>query len=188
MDGGTNAELVSAVIAGDRDAWGTLVERHSQTVWLATGKFDLDRATRLDVTQTVWLRLFDRIHQIREPERLPGWLAIAARNECVDVLRRRSRHFSLSDDYEVASDAPPLDADMERTQMVGAVSEALTELDERCRALLQLLVADPPVSYEEISKQLDIPIGSIGPTRARCLQKLKSRPAIARIIQDLRTS
>jgi RNA polymerase sigma factor (sigma-70 family) len=181
----SNAELIQAVMRGDRAAWGELVERYSQTVWMATSRYELDRATRLDVVQTVWLRLHDRIRQLRDPDRIAGWLSITARNECVNVLRRRSRTFSLADDYEVASDDPAPDVNLERRQTIDAVAEALAELDPRCAELLQLLSADPAPSYEDISKMLDMPIGSIGPTRARCLQKLRNRPGIARIIHEL---
>lgn len=181
----SNAELISGVVNGEQLAWGELVERYSQTVWMATAKYELDRATRLDVVQTVWLRLHDRVRQVRDPDRLAGWLSITARNECVNVLRRRSRTFSLADDYEVVSDDPPPETDLERRTTVAAVAEALSELDPRCAELLQLLCADPAPSYEDISVMLDIPVGSIGPTRARCLQKLRNRPAIARIIHDL---
>jgi RNA polymerase sigma factor (sigma-70 family) len=181
----TNAELIQGVIHGDRAAWGELVERFSQTVWMATAKYELDRATRLDVVQTVWLRLHDRVSQVRDPDRIAGWLSITARNECVNVLRRRSRTFSLAEDYEVPSDDPPAETNLERRHNIAAVAEALSELDARCAELLQLLAADPAPSYEDISHMLDIPVGSIGPTRARCLQKLRSRPAIARIIHDL---
>lgn len=158
--------------------------------------FRLDHDTARDVYQTVWLRLAEHLDRIREPGRLAGWLGQTTRNECVGVVRQRSRIVLSDEPEQVRAGGEPVDlagwaepgSRLERDETRAEVAAAFERLGERCQELLRLLVCDPPVSYETISESLGIPVGSIGPTRARCLQTLRSTPEISRISAGLRSS
>ena len=145
--------------------------------------FRFDEETSKDAFQTVWLRLAENLDRIREPSRLAGWLGQTARNECVGLVRQRAR-IVLTDDAdggEAESDLreavfPAPGEQLERDEHRAAVAAAFERLPDRCRELLRLLVVDPPVSYRDISEMLDLPVGSIGPTRSRCLDSMRSSP------------
>lgn len=176
------ARLVTAAAAGDEHAWGELVDRYTNLVWAIARAHRLDTADAGDVVQTVWLRLVEHLGRIREPERVGAWLATTARHECLRVLRRASREVLRDDELELDLTDPRCPGSPE-AEVLGSQADALLwtavdELPERCRKLIRLLMADPPPSYEEISATLDMPIGSIGPNRSRCLERLR-RKAIA---------
>jgi RNA polymerase sigma factor (sigma-70 family) len=170
----TVAELLTAADQGSQDAWNALVDRYGRLVWSVIRGFRLDGATAADVSQTVWLRLVEHCGRIRNPERLASWLATTARNESIRASQRLSRSVPTEFSVEVPDDrAPALDEQLLHSEEVREVVAAFSELSEKCRELLGLLCADPPLDYEEISEILDMPIGSIGPTRARCLDRLR---------------
>ena len=166
--------------AGERDkwAWERLVEQYSKLIWAITRDFKLIESDAADVTQVTWLRLLEHIHKIESPERVGSWLATTARNECLRCLAARKKVVLGEDDIvlETASPAAPeIDERLlsaERSQMV---REALAHLPRRWQRMLELMMADPPASYAEISDELGLPIGSIGPTRSRCLAELRGR-------------
>lgn len=166
---------------GDRGAWDALVDRFGQMVWSVARGFRLDDATAKDVSQTVWLKLIENIETIRDPERLPGWLATTCRREALRVAKARGRDIPTEFEYDVVDEGPSPDemlvTDEEHRQIVAAFAT----LEEMCRQLLRLMTIEPPLTYEEISEVLGRPVGSLGPTRARCLEKLKA--AISRIRQ-----
>lgn len=180
---------------GDASAWKKLVDGHSGLVWSIIRGFRFDEETSKDVFQTVWLKLAEHLDRIREPAKLAGWLGQTTRNECVGVVRQRSRVIPYD---EVAELGEPLDLPgsslpnpgelLERDESRAAVAAAFERLPARCQRLLRLLIVDPPVSYEEISELLDVPIGSIGPTRARCLESLRTSPEVSRITGGLPSS
>ncbi len=181
-------ELVHAAIGGDAEAWKKLVDGHAGLVWSVVRGFRFDEDTSKDVFQTVWLRLAEHLDRIREPRKLPGWLGQTARNECVGLVRQRGRVFPSDEASELGDPIgsnpgtyPEPGEGIERDENRAAVAAAFAQLGERCQALLRLLIADPPASYDEISARLDIPVGSIGPTRARCLESLRTSPEISRI-------
>ncbi len=190
------ARQVEAARQGDAAAWRALVDGHTGLVWSIVRGFRLDDDTARDVYQTVWLRLAEHLDRIREPGRLAGWLGQTTRNECVGVVRQRSRIVLSDEPEQVRGGGELMDlaawvepgSRLERDETRAAVAAAFNRLGERCQELLRLLVCDPPVSYELISETLDIPVGSIGPTRARCLQTLRSTPEISRISAELRSS
>lgn len=165
--------------AGERTAWNALVERFADMVWSVARSFRLDDATAKDVTQTVWLKLVENIDRIDDPERLPGWLATTCRREALRVARARDRQIPTEFEYDVADTAALPDdllIDDEENRMV---VRAFAAIDEACRQLLRLLTVEPALSYEEVAELTGRPIGSLGPTRSRCLDKLKA--AISRI-------
>lgn len=179
-DGMDQQESVSGLVIrarqGDRSAWGSLVERHTSLLWGIARSYRLGTADAADVVQTVWLRLVEHLDTIKEPERLVGWLATTARHECLRVLRRSGRELVGVVDAatDVADDlAPELDASLLTLERDRVLWRCFARLPERCQRLLRvLMVADPP-AYQEISQSLGLPIGSIGPTRMRCLTRLR---------------
>src|SRR3954451_4938556 len=148
-------QLVHAAADGDQEAWDALVDRFAGLVWSIARAHRLSATDAADVSQTTWLRLVEHLRPIRDPERGGAWIASTARHECLRVIRHAGR----------------VVADGDRDLDAGA-----TEPEA-----LDILIADPPPSYEDIAETFGIPIGSIGPTRARCLDQLRRRPEIAGI-------
>lgn len=168
------AELLVAAANGSQPAWDALVDRYGRLVWSVIRGFRLDTATAADVSQTVWLRLVEHCTRIRDPERLPAWLATTARNESIRASRRLARAVPTELSVEVADEgAAAVDERMLDDEQLREVLAAFGEVPERCRSLLRLLCTDPPLDYETISSMLEMPVGSIGPTRARCLDRLR---------------
>ena len=180
MEALSHGELLRRAGAGDGSAWNDLVERFGQMVWSIARGFRLDDATAKDVSQTVWLKLVENIDKITDPERLPGWLATTARREALRVSKARDRDIATDFEYDVPDDiSPSLDEMLIDDEENRSVVRAFATLDAVCQQLLRLMMIEPDLSYEEISETTGRPIGSLGPTRARCLDKLKS--AISRI-------
>jgi RNA polymerase sigma factor (sigma-70 family) len=175
-------ELIAAAAAGEQRGWLGLVDRYGPLVRQVARRYRLSEQESQDVSQTVWLRLLEHIGRIREPLAFPGWLVTTTRNEALRVLKANQRtrpvaaidNFTLEVNHQEATAEDRLLRD-ERQKMV---RDGLAELKPEHRALLLLLHAEPKVSYEEISRRLGMPQGSIGPTRARCLEKLKQTRAI----------
>jgi RNA polymerase sigma factor (sigma-70 family) len=168
--------LVRGAAAGDQRAWERLIEQYARLIWSITADFKLAESDAADVAQTTWLRLFEHIHRIEYPDRVGYWLAATARNECLRSLAAHKRLVLSRDEHEM-EEAPAqgveLDARLLADERAQVVRDALSHLPGRWQRLLELLMADPPASYAEISDQLGLPIGSIGPTRGRCLAQLR---------------
>jgi RNA polymerase sigma factor (sigma-70 family) len=170
------ALLVEAAADGDQEAWNALVERFASTVWAIARGHRLNAADAADVFQTTWLRLVENLDRIQQPERVGAWLATTARRECLRLLRMSGRQVVSGEDFAVLPDpvtsrSPDRDlVAVERNQLVAQLVE---QLPTRSQLLLRLLSADSPLSYKEISESLSMPIGSIGPTRARALEQLR---------------
>jgi RNA polymerase sigma factor (sigma-70 family) len=170
------AELVRRAAAGDHDSWERLVDKFARLIWAITRDFKLGESDAADVAQTTWLRLLEHIDRIEYPERVGSWLAATARNECLRSLAARKRVVLAHDEIQlegVAARQPDVDEGLLAAERAQVVREALTQLPRRWQQLLELLISDPPVPYAEISDRLDLPIGSIGPTRRRCLARLQ---------------
>jgi len=168
------AELLVAAAGGSQVAWDALVDRYGRLVWSVIRGFRLDSATSADISQTVWLRLVEHCSRIRDPERLPAWLATTARNESIRAARRMARAIPTEFAVEVADErAPAVDEHLLDDEQLREMLAAFDEMSARCRGLLRLLCTDPPLDYATISSVLEMPIGSIGPTRARCLDRLR---------------
>lgn len=175
--------LVRAAAGGDKAAWQALVERFGAMVWSITRGYRLSRADAADVSQTVWLRLAEHIGEINNPERVGAWLATAARRECLQNIRASTRTVPTGDMAlfdEAGTNLNPTEAEVLRAEgeresahRAKMVWRALARLPERCQQLLRVLMASPPPSYVEVAAALDLPVGSIGPTRARCLRRLR---------------
>ncbi|HEY0639722.1 MAG TPA: sigma-70 family RNA polymerase sigma factor [Pseudonocardiaceae bacterium] len=175
MDVPPLADIVSAAGNGDQQAWRHLVARYSNLVWSVARSHRLDHADASDVCQTTWLRLAEHLHTLREPSRLPGWLATTARRESLRVIAGRRR--------ETPGVLPEPDPDPapgpETVVLIGdrdtRLWKAFEGLTERCQQLLRILSSAPELSYAEVGDVLNIPVGSIGPTRGRCLESLRRR-------------
>jgi RNA polymerase sigma factor (sigma-70 family) len=178
--------LVARVGDGDQEAWNDLVERYSPLVWSICLRYRLDRSDMDDVGQSVWLLLIERIATLREPAALPGWLATTTRRECLRVLRvtRRDEHGGLppEDRMPPDPDAAGVDQEILAAERRAALRAAFDELPAGCHELLSMLVSDPPCTYADISAALGMAVGSIGPTRARCLGRLRRSPHLAGVL------
>ena len=177
-DGGLDiAELVRQAANGNRSAWERLVDQYSRLIWAMTRDFRLAESDAADVVQVTWLRLLEHINRIEYPDRIGSWLATTARHECLRHLAASKRVMLVDDDDAAFGGAVAHQAEVDERiladERARAVREAMSTLPSRSRRLLELLMADPPVSYTEISDQLGLPIGSIGPTRGRCLERLR---------------
>jgi RNA polymerase sigma factor (sigma-70 family) len=174
-------DLVEGARAGNQGSWNDLVDRFLPLVTAVIAKYRLSAADADDVNQTVWLRLVEHVDTLREPRALPGWLVTTCRNESLRIIRMRGRAVPVdpaTPTMERIADDHELDDDLLRDERAHALREAMLELPASRRELLTLLMADPPLSYDEISTRLGIPKGSIGPTRARALDQLRNTRAI----------
>ncbi|WP_211267153.1 RNA polymerase sigma factor [Nonomuraea candida] len=174
--------LVLRARNGDQQAWDAIVDRYAPLVWSICRRYGLDRLDSDDVGQTVWLRLLENLGRLREPAALPGWLERTTKNECLRVVQttRRLERTEERIKREPSEQVDPFDELLEQSAAErdnALLREAFAQLPDRYRQLLLLLMADPPVSYEEISRRLDRPIGSIGPQRARSLAALRKKLA-----------
>jgi RNA polymerase sigma factor (sigma-70 family) len=178
--------LVTSARNGDKQAWDELFERYAPLIWSICRRYRLSQMDADDVGQNVWLQLVGHLAAIRDPAALPGWLATTTRRECCRVLHRTRQQQTPDhwpDDAAIADTMTgTVESELLRAERSAALREALTQLPPDSRRLIALLIQDPPVPYAEISVKLGIPVGSIGPHRARCLQKLRRHPAIAALI------
>ncbi|WP_112274457.1 RNA polymerase sigma factor [Lentzea terrae] len=178
------AALVSAAAEGDQSAWNEIVDRYTPLVVSVIYKHRLRPADAADVNQTLWLRLVEQIGRLREPEALPGWIMTTTRNECLRVLRVQQRThlydpLSESDALESEQVDADVEADLLAVERRQALRDGFAELTDQCKRLLTKLMTDPPPSYQVVSEELAMPVGSIGPTRIRCLEKLRKTPALS---------
>jgi RNA polymerase sigma factor (sigma-70 family) len=163
-------ELVLRARESDADAWAALVERYTGMLWTIARSYDLGAADCGDVIQTAWLRLVERLHLLRNPDGVGAWLATTAHRESRRTLRQgRRERLAAIECTSIERTGPPsygeyIDYDVERL---------LAALPEQCRTILRILAQAPPLSYAEVAAALEMPIGSIGPTRRRCLAKLR---------------
>jgi RNA polymerase sigma factor (sigma-70 family) len=176
--GGSVSGLLGRAREGDQRAWDDLVDRFAGLVWGIARAYRLDQAAAADVSQTVWLRVVENLDRIREPEAFAGWLATAARRESLRAVRAAGRELPRDDVAEadladVATVDPTPDAVVERQAQRDLVWQALAQLSHRCQLLLRALAGSPDASYADVAAALGLPIGSIGPTRGRCLQHLR---------------
>jgi RNA polymerase sigma factor (sigma-70 family) len=170
------AEVVRAASAGDRGAWEALVERFGGLVWSVARAHGLSGADAADVSQTAWLRLVEHLERIRDPERVGRWLASTARHEALRILQRAGRQIPVAEEGELEPAEPVVETPEARllaAERSGILWRAFAALPPRCQRLLRVLMTDPPPSYQETAEALGMPIGSIGPTRARCLDRLR---------------
>jgi RNA polymerase sigma factor (sigma-70 family) len=171
---GTEA-LVAAAAAGDPQAWSRLIDRYAVLIRSVCRAHRLADADGDDVAQLTWLRAVEHIGRLRDPDRFGAWIATTARHECLRVLRGGRRLVPTADEIQgplfaehADPDEPALSAERR-----AAVRTALAALPPRQRTLLRLLHSESAPSYEAIGSALGMPVGSIGPTRGRALERLR---------------
>src|SRR5580693_2125033 len=178
--------LVARAANGQEQAWDALVERYAPLIWSICRRHRLGDADADDVGQRVWLQLADHLDQVREPAALPGWLATTTRRECARVQRaaHRAHAAGQTPDTDTIPDqhAQTVEQQLLDAERHAALREAFARLPPCCQQLITLLIQDPPVPYATISATLNIPVGSIGPGRSRCLDRLRRDPAITALI------
>jgi RNA polymerase sigma factor (sigma-70 family) len=187
-DGSSVNSLVARVCDGDQEAWNEIIERYAPLVWSVCLRHQLSRPDIDDVGQSVWLLLIENIGKLREAAALPGWLATTTRRECLRVLRNTRRHdhadLPPEEQMPVDPDAATIEQEVILAERNAALRAAFAELAPSCHELLSMLMTDPPLSYADVSTRLGIPVGSIGPTRARCLDRLRQSPHLTGILRD----
>jgi RNA polymerase sigma factor (sigma-70 family) len=172
--------LVERARDGDQRAWDQIVERYAPLMWSICRRYRLNRSDIDDIGQTVWLLLVEQLGNLRVPAALPGWLATTTQRECLRVLRAGRRYELTGAQLENLMGTDDDDAMIEQeilaAELNAALGVAFAEAPPRCRRLLSMLLSDPPFPYAQISAALSIPTGSIGPQRARCLDRLRRSP------------
>jgi RNA polymerase sigma factor (sigma-70 family) len=174
---GSLPDLLLGISNGDRSAWDEIIRKFGKLVSTTVRSFRLQEADALDVIQTTWLRLAENAHRVQHPERLAGWLATTARRECLRSLRHAKSGPNLTDwtldtvsDRSAGPEQRAIDAQITQT-----LNDLIDELPPLRRDLIRMLFTDDPCSYAEIAHIAGIPLGGIGPTRARALQQLRDK-------------
>lgn len=181
-DGSDVSALVAAAARGDQAAWDEIVDRYTPLLVKVVSRYHLTSGELEDVAQTVWLRLIEHLGELREPRALPGWIITTAKRQALRAATQLSRmqprdpqDTAWSSQF-VAQDES--DAELVRSEVHVALLEGLATLSSRQRELLVLLSQDPPVPYAEISRRTGVPVGAIGPTRGRALERLRRAPSV----------
>jgi RNA polymerase sigma factor (sigma-70 family) len=168
------AEVVRSAASGDAAAWDRLMDQYGRLIWSITRDFKLAESDASDVVQTTWLRLVEHIDRLEHPERVGAWLATTAKNECLRSIAARRRLVLVGEEYGlevIGEHEQPADEALLAAERVRTVREAVKLLPHRWQRLMELLMAEQP--YAVISDRLGLPVGSIGPTRGRCLDRLR---------------
>ncbi|WP_436500637.1 RNA polymerase sigma factor [Actinokineospora sp. HUAS TT18] len=174
------AALVEGARAGDKCAWDAIVDRYAVVVYATCRRYHLSEADTDDVGANVWLRLIERLDSLRDPNALPGWLRTTTANEVKQFLRRKDRQVPVESLPEESDDSADEWALVQERHVV--LRAAFAGLSDQCKQLLSMLFDNPDRPYAEIAADLGIKIGSIGPTRQRCLGRLRDNPAVAALM------
>jgi RNA polymerase sigma factor (sigma-70 family) len=179
MDAEDLSSLVEAAGRGEDQAWKTLVEHFSGLVWSVAGAYGLTKSASADVTQVTWLRLVEHLRRLKDPSRIGAWLVVTTRRECLHALRAASREVPAGDHSRfegLRSHDPSPESQVLQSERAALVWRAFGQLGTPCQELLRaLILAHPALSYEEVADSFGMPVGSIGPTRARCLDQLRRK-------------
>lgn len=174
-------KLVDECLAGNQDSWNRIVDRYTPLIWAIARGHRLAPADCEDVSQTTWMRVIQHLGKLRDPEKLAHWISVSARRESLKHLQKSSRS-APSEDPEVFDRPQPSVNQPEESALHQETRDevllAFCSLSPKCQALLGLLVAEPPMSYDEVSATLGMARGSIGPIRGRCLKHLERAIAV----------
>jgi RNA polymerase sigma factor (sigma-70 family) len=184
LDPQVASDLVKRAAAGDRSAWEKIVDAYNGLIWSIANSHGLDARDVADVTQTTWLRLVEHIDRLTEPDRVAAWLVTTARRESLRTKQRAERVILMGDlglpvdatesvEWATESFEEELTDDLVRAEQERLFHAAFAQLPSRSQQLMRLLMSEPPPSYAEVAERLDIPVGSIGPTRMRCVAKMR---------------
>jgi RNA polymerase sigma factor (sigma-70 family) len=182
----SDTDLVTRATTGDQQAWDVLVDRYAPLIWSICRQHGLSDADARTIGQAVWLQLMSQLGTLRDPAALAGWLATTTRRECGKVPHP-TRELHAGGHAQDAETIPDEQTEMAERQLRAAerdaaLREAFTRLPPGCQQLIAMLTENPPVPDAQISATLGIPPGSIGPSRSRCLNKLRRDPALAALI------
>jgi RNA polymerase sigma factor (sigma-70 family) len=169
-------ELLALAADGSQQSWDELVRRYERLVWSVARSYRLEQSDAADAVQTTWLRLVEHLGAIHDPERLGAWLATTARREALRLVGRRKRERLDGADDELAvipDDGIGVEESLLSSERDATLLRGLRQLEPRCQHLLRVLSASPPPRYDAVAEAFGMPIGSIGPTRGRCLRRLK---------------
>jgi RNA polymerase sigma factor (sigma-70 family) len=169
-------ELVGLCLNGDARAWETLIQRYRRLIYSIPVKFNFPSADASDVFQAVCLKLIEHLHELKDETKVSAWLITTTTRQCIHVRSQRIRESSGDEEFEEPAAAGINVEDIQiQTQEQQSIRDAVEEMPDRCRKLLELLYFDMKnPSYDDISRQMNMPVPSIGPTRARCLEKLRT--------------
>ncbi len=170
--------LVRAAAAGDAGAWEQIVDRFAGLVWSICRMHRMSEEDAADAVQLTWLHLLENLDRIRDPQRLAGWLATTCRRECLALLRKSRASVAVEDERmdRLLGGGPPADQPVLAAEPFAALWQAFHRLSQWCQQVLRALILEPeagPPSYRVVASQLQTPVGSLGPTRARCLSQLR---------------
>jgi len=173
----SDQDLIASCLGGDQNAWETLVVKYQRLIYSIPVSYRLPHQEADEVFQRVSLKLFENLAKLRKVESLPSWIGVTTRREC-QALRRGSQRYTVIDEVgpnEPAEDPPDVAEELHQVECEHALAVALGQMDGTCRELLTyLFLEEPPLSYQEISARMGRPVGSLGPTKSRCLKKLKT--------------
>ncbi|WP_214108345.1 RNA polymerase sigma factor [Acrocarpospora catenulata] len=176
----TVADLVVRARKGDQDAWDQLLDRYNPFILAICRRYRLSREDMNDVAQTVWLRAVQKLGSLQTPGAFPGWLATVTQRECLHTAqaarRRDGGEYFVDFDRSPDEQAAMVGRELELAELRAALRAAFAQLPPRCRELLLLLMRDEPMAYVEIAERLRMSVGGIGPTRGRCLERLRQSP------------
>jgi RNA polymerase sigma factor (sigma-70 family) len=169
-------ELIALCLQGDAQAWEALIMRYRRLIFSIPVRFNFSHADASDVFQAVCLKLIEHLHELKDETKVSAWLITTTTRQCIHLKSLRHRETGVDEDFEEPFDpSENLEIIRIQTEEQQTVREAVDLLPERCRALLEMLYFDPrSLSYEDIGQTLNMPVPSIGPTRARCLEKLRT--------------
>ncbi len=169
----SDPELLKACQRGDQAAWDQLVDHYGRLIYSIPRRYGLSEADADDVFASVWATVFKSLDSLRDDTKLSAWLITTAHRECWRVGKKRGTYHQL--DQAMPDISSPSDAHAEKWERQHIVRTGLRELGGRCEELLTALFLEPgEPSYDAIAQRIGMPVGSIGPTRARCFQKLQS--------------
>ncbi|MFI6641835.1 RNA polymerase sigma factor [Streptomyces sp. NPDC050504] len=169
-------ELVDDCLAGNQESWNQIVDRYTPLIWAIARGHRLSPADCEDVSQMTWMRVIQHLAKLRDPEKLAHWISVSARRESLKHIQKAGRSTPIEDPEVFDRPQPSVNQPEEKALEREARDEVLLaycSLSPKCQALLGLLVAEPPMSYDEVSAALGLARGSIGPIRGRCLKHLE---------------
>ena len=172
------SRLLHAAAEGDSQAWEQLVDRYADLVWSVCRKLGLNTEDAADVVQLTWLALLENLDRIREPARLAGWLSTTCRRQALSLMRRSRPTVNVEDTHmeRLLGGGPPADEPILTAEQFAILWQTFQQLSDMCQRVLRALVVeaeDGPPSYHAVAAKLGMRVGSLGPTRARCLEQLR---------------
>lgn len=172
----TDPELVGMCLRGDAQAWEALILRYRRLVFSIPVRFGFTSADASDVFQAVCLKLIEHLHELKDETKVSSWLITTTTRQCLHLRSLKYRETGTDEDFEEPPDPGENLEEMRIiTEQQQTVRDAVDQLAQRCRTLVEMLYFDTrALSYEEIAQTMGMPVASIGPTRARCLEKLRT--------------